>query len=207
MNENFRDHPSEDALERYLLNMSPEEEIESIETHTLACEPCVEKMETLEAQIAATRLAFQNLEARQTAKRPVGIFKGWKSWITIPRMSFAATAAVAAAGAFFLLSIPRDVTIIAYRGTETAIVSEGRPLHVHLNAVDLIPGPVTVELADSKGSILWRGPSVIRHDTVAVTLPRITHSGAHLVRLYSTPQPGSASVLLREFALNAQWQL
>jgi hypothetical protein len=117
-------------------------------------------------------------------------------------LSFAATSAVAVIGAI-LFSIPRDVTITSDRGTETAIVSEGRPLHMHLNAAGLNPGTIKVELADSNGSILWQGISVVRHDTIDVTLPRIIQSGAHFVRLYS--QTGPDSSLLREFALNAQW--
>ena len=204
MNETHREHPSEEALERFLLNMSPEEEIESLETHVLACEYCVDQLETLETQIAATRLALQKLEAQRNSKSPVAATSHWRSWFTIPRMSFAATAAVAAAGAL-LLSIPRDINLTAYRGTETAIVSEGRPLHMHLNAAGLNPGPITVELADKKGSIVWQGTSVIRHETIDVTLPRITESGSHYLRLYSPPQAGTESVPLREFALDAQW--
>ncbi len=78
---------------------------------------------------------------------------------------------------------------------------------MHLNAAGLNPGTIVVELADSKGSIVWQGTSVVRNDTVDVTLPRITQSGSHFVRLYSPPQAGTESVLLREFALNAQWTL
>ena len=206
MNESYREHPSEEALERFLLNMSPEEELESVETHVLACGRCVDQLETLETQIAATRLALQSLETKRNSKSSVETSSSWKSWFTIPRLSFAATGAAAAAGAI-LFSIPRDVAITAYRGTETAIVSEGRPLHMHLNAAGLNPGTIVVELADSKGSIVWQGTSVIRNDTVDVTLPRITQSGSHFVRLYSPPQAGTESVLLREFALNAQWTL
>ena len=62
MNEPYREHPSEEALERFLLNMSPEEEVEGFETHILACGYCIEQLETLETQIAATRLALQTLE-------------------------------------------------------------------------------------------------------------------------------------------------
>jgi hypothetical protein len=202
MNESHCEHPSEDALERFLLKMSSEEELEDLETHILVCEPCIERLENLQIQIAAARLALQSLEAKRYSKSPTQTSSSWKSWFTIPKLSFAATSAVAVMGAI-LFSIPRDVTITSDRGTETAIVSEGRPLHMHLNAAGLNPGTIKVELADSNGSILWQGISVVRDDTIDVTLPRIIQSGSHFVRLYS--QTGTESSLLREFALNAQW--
>jgi hypothetical protein len=205
MDETYREHPSEEALERFLLGMSAEEEMEDLETHVLACGYCVEQLEILEIQIAATRLALQTLEADRKSKRRVESFGGWK--FPIPRWSFAAMGAAPALGAFFFFSLPRDVTISAYRGTETAIVSEWRPLHMHLNAAGLDAGAIEIELADNKGSIVWKGTSVIRHDTIDVTLPRITKSGAHYLRLYSPAQAGTESVLLREFALNAKWTM
>jgi hypothetical protein len=206
MNEPYREHPSEEALERFLLNTAREEELEIVETHIFACDYCVEQMETLETQIAATRLAFKELKEEKALKKQPERSGRWKGWFTIPKLSFATAAAVMAAGAV-LFMIPRDVSITAFRGTETPIVSEWRPLHMHLNAASLVPGPVTVELADQQGSILWKGTSMIRHDAVDVTLPRITRSGPHVLRLYSLPRAGNDGELLREFVLNAQWTL
>jgi hypothetical protein len=206
MNEPYREHPCEEALERFLLNMSSKEELEGLEPHVLACESCIDQLETLETQIAATRLALQRLEAQRMSRRSVERFSGLKSWFTIPRLSFGAASAVAAAVAIFF-SIPSDVSLTAYRGTETAIVSEGRPLHMHLNAAGLNSGNIAVELANHEGSIVWNGTSVVRHDTVDVTLPRLTQSGTYFLRLYSAPQPGTEGVLLREYALNAKWTM
>jgi len=204
MNQPYREHPDEEALERFLLNMSSEEEIETLETHVLACEYCVDQLETLETQIAATRLALQKLESRPASRRSVDRFGSWKNLFTIPKLSFATAGLAVAAGAI-LFSIPRDVSITAYRGSETAIVSEGRPLHMHLNAAGLDPGHVAVELTNKNGSIVWKGSSSIAHDTVDVNLPRITQSGPHFLRLYSVPPAGTEPSLLREFALEANW--
>jgi hypothetical protein len=206
MNEPYLEHPTEEALERFLLNMSPEEELETLETHVLACEYCVEQLETLEIRIAATRLALQKLEMGQASKRSVPRFGLTQGWFTIPKLSFAGAGVAMAAGAI-LFSIPRDVSITAYRDSEVAIVSEGRPLHMHLNAAGLAPGPVAVELADNRGSIVWRGTSSVRHDTVVVNLPRITKSGPHFLRLYAARQAGNEDGLLREFALEAKWTM
>jgi hypothetical protein len=204
MNQPYREHPTEEALERFLLNMSSEEELETTETHVLACEYCVDQLETLETQIAATRLALQKLESRPASKRSVDRFGRWKTWFTIPKLSFATAGFAMAAGAI-LFSIPREVSITAYRGAETAIVSEGRPLHMHLNAAGLEPGPVAVELANRNGSIVWKGTSSIAHDRVDVSLPRIIHSGPHFLRMYSVTPAGNEPTLLREFALEAKW--
>jgi len=204
MNEPYREHPNEEALERFLLNMSSEGELETVETHVLACEYCVDQLETLETQIAATRLALQKLESKPASKRSVDRSGHWRTWFTLPKLSFATAGLAMAAGAI-LFSIPRDVNITAYRGSETAIVSEGRPLHMHLNAAGLDPGPVAVELANKKGSIVWKGTSSIARDTVDVHLPRITESGPHFLRLYSVPAAGTESDLLREFTFQAKW--
>jgi anti-sigma factor RsiW len=55
------DHPSEDSLERFLLNRCEVDELEIVETHIFACEACVTRLETLELTIEATKLALQNL--------------------------------------------------------------------------------------------------------------------------------------------------
>jgi hypothetical protein len=203
MNEPYLEHPSEEALERFLLNMSPEEELEALETHVLACSYCVDQLEYLETQIAATRLALQMLESDQAKKKSVDQNSSWKSWFTIPRLSLAGAGAALAAGVLFF-SLPRDVNLTAFRGTETAIVSEWRPLRLHLNAKGLPEGPILVELANNSGSIVWKGTSAVGHDTVDVTLPRITKSGPHFLRLYTAPQDASGGELLREFALHAK---
>ena len=206
MNEPYREHPEEDALERFLLNMSPDEELEILETHVLVCEYCIEHLEVLETQIAATRLALQQLEAERAAKRYVQPNSRWTGWLAVLKLSLAAGGGLAVAMAI-LFSIPSDITITAYRGTETAIVSKGRPLHIHLNAAGLAPGPIGVELADHNGAVVWRGISIVRNDRVDVTLPRITKSGSHFLRLYSMPPAGSSGDLLREFALDAEWTI
>jgi hypothetical protein len=200
MDDPHREHPSEEALERFLLHRSQDDELEFVETHILACELCVTQLETLEVQIAATKMALRDLAAAPTGKAPK-----WKSWFTVPKLSWATAAAALACGAI-VFSIPRDVTIAAYRGSETPIVSEWRPLRLHLNAADLPEGPVTVELVDKSGSTVWKGLSVIQHDEVNVTLPRIKQAGPHFVRLYAPVQSDAQSELLREFPLQVKWK-
>jgi hypothetical protein len=63
MNESYRDHKDDEALERFLLNMSSEEELEILESHIIACGYCIERLETLETDIGAIRLALRQTEA------------------------------------------------------------------------------------------------------------------------------------------------
>jgi hypothetical protein len=200
----YRDHPSEEALERFLLHQSRDDELEIVETHILACELCVTQLETLELQIAATKIALRDLVTASTGKRS-SPRSNWTGWFTVPRLSWATAAAVVAFGAI-AFSIPRDVTVATYRGSETPIVSEWHPLRLHLNAADLPEGPVTVELVDRTGSTVWKGLSVIQHDEVSVTIPRIKQAGPHFLRLYAPVENDAQSELLREFALQVKWK-
>ena len=64
------EHPSEEMLERYVLHQSTELELDTIETHVLACESCVARLEDLEAYIGILRQAHQELQLEE-AKQPV----------------------------------------------------------------------------------------------------------------------------------------
>jgi len=65
------EHPNEEALERFLMDMSPEGELETVEEHILGCEDCVAQLEALEIEIEATRLALRKLELQAASKQPV----------------------------------------------------------------------------------------------------------------------------------------
>ena len=95
----------------------------------------MEQLETLELDIATTKIALESWRrCRRESKRPKAV-GAWKSWFTIPRLSLASGAA--ARGLWSNSPFrPHDIALTAYRGTETAIVSEWRPLHMHLNAAD-----------------------------------------------------------------------
>ena len=58
MNESVTDHPSEEQLERFLLNMLGGVELELLETHILSCNDCVSRLQKLEIEIAAKKLAL-----------------------------------------------------------------------------------------------------------------------------------------------------
>ena len=199
----YSDHPSEEALESFLLNRLPEAELEIVETHILACELCVEQLEQLESLIAAAK----NFTAKPAAKHPhpwlADAVRKWKQQFSYFRLSLAGAVSALSLGAV-LFSIPREVTLSAYRGPETPIVASWRPLRLNLNAADLAEGPVVVELVDNSGASVWKGPSTVRNDEVKVTLPRITKQGPHFVRLYNPAPLDARSELLREFTFQVR---
>jgi hypothetical protein len=108
--------------------------------------------------------------------------------------------AAAAAAAFCLLAfLPAQVSLSAYRGNETSVAPQWRPLALHLNANDLADGPVRVQLVNEQGAEIWTGAAMVNREQVEIHLPRIYHAGSYFVRLY---EPGASSAqgdLLREF--------
>jgi hypothetical protein len=200
----YSDHPSEEALESFLLNRLPEAELEIVETHILACEFCVEQLENLEILIAATKTATIEPAAKQTHLRfAKASLNNWKEQFSFFRLSLAGAFSAMTIGAI-LISVPREVSLSAYRGRETPIVASWRPVRLNLNATDLAEGPVVVELVDNNGASVWKGPSKVRNDEVKVTLPRITTRGPHFVRLYNPAQNDASSQLLREFTFEVK---
>jgi hypothetical protein len=202
MTDPYRDHPSEEALERFLLKRLSQAELEVVETHILACEFCVEQLETLEVLIAATKLTTLHSEAGRTQLQSPKASGGWLSSLTAKLSLMGALTALAIGAVTF--SVPRDVTLSTYRGQETPIVTTWRPLHLKLNATDLAEGPVIVELVDNAGASVWKGSAAVHNDEVKVTLPRITTAGSHFVRIYAIAQSNTESDLLREFAFQVK---
>src|SRR5205823_12460915 len=129
------EHPTEEALERFLLHQSEEPEIALVETHILACESCVDRLEALEMQIAATRIALAELQRDSHAKQATSEKRSWRGWFGIGGLSFAGAAACAVLA--IALFTPAQVQLSAYRGTETSSVPEWRPLHMHLQTADI----------------------------------------------------------------------
>lgn len=206
--EQYLEHPNEEALERFLLRRSEEPEIEMVETHILACDACVERLEILETQIAATKIALQEFQmqaerkASAREKRPWRGNRSWKPGFGTAGLSFAG--AVACLALVVGLFSPAQVHLSAYRGIETPLVPEWRPLHMHLNATDLANGPVAVQLVNGEGAEIWKGASAIRNDQVDVNMPRLTKTGNYFVRLYEPSKGGAEGDLLREFAFRVK---
>lgn len=198
----YLEHPSEEALERFLLHQSQEPELETVEAHILACESCVGKLEILETQIVALKIAVEQLEREAQERESRQRSRPWKSWLGIGGLSFAGAAAcVALALGLFM---PAQVTLSAYRGAETTFAPEWRPLDVHLNVPDLADGSLAVQLVNNQGAEIWRGKGTVSNEHVDVQVPRITRTGNYFLRLYEPAANGAPGDLLREFAFQVR---
>jgi hypothetical protein len=203
-------HPTEDELERFVLNRNTEQELEAVETHILACESCVTRLEHLEFQISVTKLALLDLSREQLAKAALPDESSWRTWFSVPKLSL--TGAVAAV-ALALMVVPAflpprapvaQVKLSTFRGEETSIVPAGHSLDIHLSTTDLAEGSVLVTVVDIHGTEVWKGRAAIRNEQAEVVVPPITERGAHFLRLYGPTQANSDSDLLREFAFQVQ---
>jgi hypothetical protein len=211
MQSTYLDHPTEEALERFLLHQSQEAELEVLETHILACESCVTRLEDLEVWLAATKLALNESLAQKSVKATANERPSWRrSWFTVRNFSLAGTLAALGLGIVIVPQMIRptvpvsEVTLSAYRGIETSVVPEGHRLHVRLETTDLAEGPVTASIVNSTGAEIWSGTTVIRHEKVEITVPPITEAGPHFLRLYAPSQGNSQGDLLREFMFQVE---
>jgi hypothetical protein len=208
--QNINLHPTEDDLELFVLSRSSEEQLERLETHILACDCCVTRLENLEIQIGATKLALRDMQREQLAKA-ASRRSNWRAGFRVPSFSLVGAVATVALGiivvpAFFQHGSPvAQVNLSTYRGTEDgSTVPEGRRLHVHLNASDLAEGSVIVDVVDDRGVEVWKGSAAIRHEQVEVLVPPITERGTHFLRLHTPNQANAESDLLREFVLHVE---
>ncbi len=201
MTDAYLDHPTEDALERYLLHTATETELETIETHFMACEACVTRLEALTEEVAVIKTALSNLQSK---KAPAISPSFWRKWFTIPNLSFAGAAAavilaVTAAPKF----IPAPITLSAHRDSNVALVPGGRPLSIDLKG-DLPDGVANIEVLKGTGQSVWSGTAVDHNDEARVSVPRLKEKGIYFIRLYAPAQPGQDRQLVQEFQIEVK---
>ncbi len=211
MQNSYFDHPTEEELESFLLHPFQGEETGVVETHILACEACVARLEALETEIPALKWALERLEAERAHREAARAEGQWRKWFTVPRLSWAAGAAVLLLGIALAPQFerrttqpPAEVSLVAYRGAGTPAVPLNRPLHIRLNARDLAEGPVTAQIVNSDGSEVWKGTTTVRREEVDIRVPKIQEAGAHFLRLYALAHGNGQANLLREFAFKAK---
>jgi anti-sigma factor RsiW len=209
---NYLEHPEEEVLERFVLHQSGEEETEVVETHILACDSCVSRLEALEVEVAAMKLALQEIRKNEAVADVAARQKAsGRNWFSLPKLSMAAGVAALALG---LVVIPQlrngtgvlpvaQVSLVANRGSEFTVVPKGRPLHVVLNANDLNEKQLEVRLVDANGTELWKGSIAVQQNRASVDLPKIDSTGEDYVRLYAPTTQGEPE-LLREFPLTVR---
>ena len=208
-------HPSEESLERYVMHQSNAVELDSIETHVLACPDCVARLEKAEMYIATMRAACRELKEEPQTERTdlVSWIEHITNWLTPLRLSWTAGLAVLVAtlivapAQFALRSpvSPAQVNLAAWRGAESASVPAKRALSIRLNSIDLPDGAVGVQLVDAGGREVSHGSASIVRESTQVTLPPLQSAGTYFLRLYSVADTKSGQRdLLREFAFQAK---
>lgn len=205
MNNLYTEHPTEEALERFVLKRSPEEESEVLETHILACEQCVDRLETLELEISTLKETLAASEADRIKKELAPTRSSWRNWFTVPTLSWAgaAVAALAIGLAVIPSSMPRSYNLSAYRNHVVTVLPEGKPVDLHLDATDIQQGPVEAEVVTSIGSQVWTGKTSVKKQDAEVKLPKIEQSGTYFLRLYSA-QANNNRDLLREYRFDVK---
>jgi hypothetical protein len=204
----YFEHPTEEALERFLLSHASQEESETVETHFLACSACVSRLETLETQIVIlkTALSAYELERKEKQAAKAARVNSWRNWFTIPKLSFAGAGAFAAlaVGTFVIPQFAaQDITLTPNRGTDVQVAPQHRALRLHLNAPNAADGPVSIELLEVDGTRLWNGRAVVHHNQANVVIPGLKESGSHFVRL-SRSDNGNEEGILQEYSLDVK---
>ncbi len=221
----YCEHPSEEALERFLLHRSGDQEVDILETHILACESCITRLESLETELATLKTALLASEEERIQKELNPATSSWKAWFTIPRLSWGAAAC--AALAIGLVAIPETVhklhltssptaavaegdlsacrsgdgsgtDLSTCRGAETATLPEGRPLSLRVDTTDIPAGPIDVQVVNSSGSEVWHGQSTVTNERAQVKLPQLSQAGPYFLRFYA-PTTNAEHELLREY--------
>lgn len=203
----YSDHPSNETLEEYAFHRLPEHHVETIETHLLACEFCLDWLEAVELHIATMKAALGRLQVQQHVEAtPRRLFE-W-AWLQYPRLSCAAAAALIAVFVFIPQVVRRsapmsDVVLHAYRGSDVPIVPD-RSTKITFDAISLPVGPVSIQIVDASGVEVWTGWSTISNDKGNVYFPKMTNGGEYFLRVYSLTGGHDSPTLLREFAFQVQ---
>src|SRR3954466_5806174 len=86
-------HPTEETLENFLLHRMQEQELEETETHILACDSCVARLETMEIQLEATKMALAEFHKETVEQNYVAAKTSRWAWLKVPTLSLAGAGA------------------------------------------------------------------------------------------------------------------
>ena len=199
------DHPTEDALERYLLQRVPEHDLEGIETHVLSCDSCLDKLEALDIYVNAVKLALR-ASMPQEADTPAYTRASQRPWLAFPGLSWVAAAALIAV----CVSVPNitrqnpEVTLTAYRGSDGPVILPHRSTPLVLDALDLPDGTVLAQVVDVFGTQVWTGRTDVHNRQARLLLPGLGKDGSFFLRLYASSLGHDSPILLRELVFRVQ---
>lgn len=192
-------HESDDQLELYALDRLPDDAVERVEEHLIACTACRTRVEEVGTFALTMRQALRAMPALKPHRR-AGWFEGWKL-----RFAFSGAFAFAVLLAFFAIKNGRDaglppvasITLTAMRG---ATVTSPRAKQFDLVLADSgSRDKQLAEVVDATGKLVWSGPveadGADTHLRLATTLP----TGTYFVRLKQ-----STGTLIREYGFEVR---
>lgn len=192
-------HESDDQLELYALDRLPDDAVERVEEHLIACTACRKRVEEVGAFALTMRQALRTMPALKPHRR-AGWFEGWKL-----RFAFSGAFAFAILLAFFAIKNGRDaglppvasITLTAMRGA-TATTPRAKQLDLVL-ADSASRDKQLAEVVDATGKLVWSGPveadGADTHIRLATALP----TGSYFVRLKQ-----STGTLVREYGFEVR---
>ena len=201
------EHPEEDLLERYSLDLVSGEELQSFEEHLLICEECQDRLTESDAYVRAMRAATAELSGHDGSRVAEWLVSRLSGFLRLPWPTWAG---VGVAGLMALMWLgrpeappPLAVFLHSTRGAESAavnaVVGSGRPLLLELDVEGLPRLPAyEAEIVDSAGREIWRSVVQPKGGRLFVLEPKALDGGTFWVRLYSAQ--GNTD-LLREYGL------
>ena len=203
----YADHPTNDVLEEYLLGSLPEHDLEALEAHVLACDACVVRLELLDTDVSAIKLALRDLSNQDSSKwRPYAI-SVWNR-LSPPPLAWATIAA----SLVLCASLPRiaqhraarpEVALHAYRGSEVTVVPIHQSAILAADAIGLPSDKFSVQVVNPDGREIWTGWTSVRNNRANVALPAL-NAGTYLLRFYGRVSSSTNAALLREFAFEVR---
>jgi len=213
MQSDLNHHVDEEVLERYSMGRLPEEVAAPVEEHLLVCETCQDRLEEVDAFVAAARAA-----ARRLQQEPAGVWERTREWLSglarIPKPIGALALATAAVLAVLVLqpwqgggpapAAPATVVLHSMRGADSVSAARapaGVPLRLEIDLSELAErAPGSLEIVDSAGKSVWRASVSASTQRLEVTAEASLPAGRYWVRLYAAAE----GELLREFALRLE---
>jgi len=195
---NERKHISEELLERYSLQQLSEEQMAPVEEHLLICSLCQLHLNEVDEYIGATKIA-----ARQITEKKAS-FRELRQPRRRSRLALTLTGGTLVAALLVLMYFgrphpvpPSEVTLIATRGAPTVAAGTAHTaLIIHASAPDIPAGSqVRLELADSRGEIVWQGAGETERGQITVQIKPPLDPGLYWFRVYEN------GLLLQEYGL------
>lgn len=200
----FLSHPSEDVWEEYAFKRLPEDQVERLEVHLLACTACQSKLQRIDNLIHSMRAV--SLEEVKVPPASPSV----ERWIPFPMrpaiLSMALGALVVVAGVSVIrYHAPQNpqvalVTLESFRGSGTAAAPTSRPLDLEISEPDIPAGAsYSMEVVTLAGESVWKGTPQARGGKFVGHVEKGLDNGPYWVRL-----SGADGTLIREFGLQVQ---